>query len=308
MIKRYLKVFDSQLPFFIFWIGYLLSFFSGLIRYYFINHPESNFAIFSTPTNILWHLSLPVSIIFIILFIFWIWRYVQKEKTVSGLVFLSLTGASALVSFSFSLYLLGLEASHYNNYIYSTFGFTKSSVYWLENISLLVLIPIVGILASKKEKVKVIGFGKTAAYFAVGILIWYVTQSVLGLGQSFSYLHLSYQDEFKNYDSMISLKNKTPEGAFVVIPKQGGIWPDISNGPIARYFIYPRIIISSTYLTDQEKVETFHTLYFITLLGSDGSSWPVITKTKNQIFFTIDHPLNYRALEDLGSGVYKINF
>lgn len=292
-MKRYLLQFTFLLL--------VSSYFSGMLRLFFIENPNSQFVFISKLINILWHSFVPLLALYLALLIYWI------IKLKSSILFVGIGSVFTLIV---SLYLLKLESINYNNYLYSSFGLTKINTEFLLNISLITIIVFVALLINFKDKKDLnINTKNVGAYVSIGILVWLSIQSFLKMGESLSYLKFTYHKQFENYNEILALKKVVPENKMILMPEQSSIFPAISNLPVARYFLGPRVLISSTYLANLETLDGLSEMYFVKL-KKDKTEWPEIFLDKNEIKIANNKAIKFKKLEIVKSDsqfeIYKI--
>lgn len=312
-MRKYINILFHPFVLLLSWMIYLLSFASGLIRYYYIQNPETSFPLMGKLANAFWHLLPIFLVIFIVNLVLATWYYTNDKNVHKNRISFYIVGILGINTLFISNYLLGLELSNYNNYLYAMYGITKTSVYWLSNISLITIITFGAfIYLDRKKLIKSHPYSnqKTLAVFVLGILVWYSLLSFVKANDFIWYAKFTYDKMFENYAKIVELKNIIPENGALVIPPQSSTWPDISNAPIVRYFLFPRTIVSASYLTVQERVMIFDELYFVSL-HKNSDIWPAIDAKKHQINFG-ESDLIYSELTEgggvNGSGVYKITF
>lgn len=292
---------------------YLMSFASGLVRYRHIQNPEAAFPLLGKFANISWHLLPVFLVIFIVFLILNAWNFTKSKKIEINEISFYIVGFLAIITFFLSNYLLGLELSNYNNFLYASYGITKTSVYWLSNTSLITIIMFGGFIYFDRKRLlkkRSLSNQRMSAILALGILVWYSLLTFVKASDLIWYAKFTHDKMFENYTNIVELKNNVPEDGVVILPPQSSIWPDISNAPIVRYFIFPRTIVSASYLTNQEMASDFDEIYFVGL-HNNTNTWPVIDKKRRVINFGVSD-LQYSDLKvESGSeetGVYKIIF
>ncbi len=312
-MKKIINILLHPFIFLALWAVYLLSFFAGVMRYFYILNPETSFAILGKLANVFWHLSPVFVAIFILYLIFHIWNYIRSREIGKQRISFYIVGFFSIFAFFLANYLLFLELSNYSNYLYSTYGITKDSTFNLSSVSLITMIVFFGFIyfdRNRRPKRIIISNNKIASFLILTILIWYSHLSLVKISDYYWYVKFTHSRLFENYESILELRDSVPVSGVVIIPPQISDWPDIGNAPIVRYFLFPRIIVSSSFLTGQEGTQTFNEMYFISLHKKD-LVWPVIDDKKHIINFG-KSDLLYSELEVVsgakGEKVYKIIF
>lgn len=310
-MNKILKIIFTPALLIITWILYLMSFPSAIVRYHYLQNPEVNFHILGKLANIYWHLGMFLMILYLVFLLIYVWVFVKKKEVIKNQFVYYILGISSVAAFVIATYLLGLEIANYSNFLYSEYGITKESVYWLSNTSLLTSLIFAGFLylrqkyeIGKKDSSTI----KIISYFVLGILCWNSLISVAKVSDYLWYSRFSYDWVFENYESIKTLQKEVPQDGIVVIPPQDKDWPDISNGPIVRYFLFPRVIVSSQY--PGLKQNEFDEVYFAILKKGD-KTWPFIDEDKKTLkFYDVD--IKFKDLTKIENTanevVIKINF
>ena len=323
-MRKLLRLLFHPLSLPLIWAMYIFTTFFGMVRYFYIVKFGGGERILRLLFSGVWFSSIVFFVIFLITLALWVRRYLEKGISVKSKISFAVVGISSVVMFIVSNVLLKLEDINYANYLYSRFGFTQYNVELVNTISLLVSLFFVVFVFYENQlrtnivasKYKGIDFHRSPkeiiALLFLAILFWYALLPFLRRKNYLSYLNLSYEMQFEDYQYIEELRS-VPEDAKVILPVQSSKWPAISNPPIVRYFLYPRVLISSLYITDQERANSLEEAYFIGLKSSrDGSLWPNVDKERNKIMFKEDVTLIYRELISFTTRdamiVYKIVF
>lgn len=311
-MKKFFGVFSNSWFLLVLWFVYILSYLSSLVRFYYIQNPNSMFLLFGKTVNLFWHSS-PILIgIFVGYLFFYGLNFIQGHINEDKKIPVYILGYSSIFAFLISNYLLIVELYHYNNYLYSQYGITKNATFDLSSISLVVLSAFFGFIHFRRKqitKIKRISKKKIFSLLFLILLFRYSYMSLIKISDYYWYAKFSYDHLFGNYAKIMELRN-TPQNSYVVIPPQTLEWPDIGNAAIVRYFLFPRTIISSSFLIDQKRASEIGEMYFIGLY-KDKTIWPVINEKERNINFE-KFNLSYSKLEienekpDLR--VYKITF
>ena len=324
-MKKLLKLLFHPLSLPLIWAMYIFTTFFGMVRYSYIVKFGGGERILRLLLSGVWYSSTVFLIIFLTTLALWVKRYLEKGISVKSKISFAVVGIFSVVMFIVSNVLLRLEDINYPNYVYSRFGLSQYNVELVNIVSLLVSLFLAGFVFYENErrsrstvvsKHKGIDFHrspeKIIALLFLMILLWYALVPFLKRKDDLSYLTLSYEMQFEDYWYIKELRS-VPEDAKVILPVQSYEWPAISNPPIVRYFLYPRVLISSLYITDQERANSLGEAYFIGLKREkNGFLWPSIDKEKNKIMFKEDATLTYRKLILFSTRdaiiVYKIVF
>ncbi len=258
----------------------------------------------------IWKSSVLFLAVFLILLAYWIWKYSKAQVKNKNKIPFNIIGISSIFMFYFSNHLLKLDNIYYSNYLYSKFGLTVSSINLVSNISFcLLFLYVLFILSEKREVIDMLikesglvlplkSNREVFSLLAFLVLLAYAFSPFTMFNSYLSLVNLPYSRFFRHFDYIEELE-RVPENAKVILPAQGADWPAIGNLPVSRYFLFPRELVSSIYLTDQNAAQGLRDSYFINLPSpaDDGSFWPNIDEANKQIVFKEGIVLNYRALE-----------
>lgn len=292
------------------WLIFIGSYVSNFFRYKHILLGEEN--------NILkyvyagfWYTSNIWAFLLFLILVVWFYTYLHGKLDKLSKGAFVVVSVFSIITLYLSNKLINLEYSNYSNYIYSQYGITKDSLTILFVVSLIFVI-LLGLFIynevyiSKTSK-KVISNNKITPILFMSILLWYCLQLFINSREYINLSKFTYDKEFANYKYIMALTEFVPESGNVVLPPQSSKWPDISNIPIVRYFLYPRILISATYLVDQESINNFNEVYVVNL-----GNWPNINVGEKSISFDDKNTYYYKTLEttkiDNDVEVYKIKF
>lgn len=334
MIKKS-KIIDHPALLLAFWFAYLLATFSGIIRYKYILD-DSGVKLLRILFTGIWKSSILFLIAFLIVLAYWIWKYLRKQVKNKSKFSFNLIGISSMPMFVFTSYLLKLNDMNYPNYLYTRFGLTVSGMSLVSNISFDLSILYILFLLSEnhkflglvlrenrkladillKESGLILPFRSNKKALSLLVFLVLLAHAFSPFTMFSSYLSLTrlpYSRFFSHFEYVQELK-RVPENAMIILPPQGVKWPAIGNLPVSRYFLFPRELVSSAYLTDQERAQELGDLYFAYLPNSaiDDSFWPDINETGKEIAFSEESMLNYLTLnvfyEDSQVTIYHIIF
>ena len=205
-------------------------------------------------------------------------------------------GISAILSSVSASGLIYLEARNYPNFLYSKYGLKLPLLkYTLISGLILSVLYISEIYLAKSRKRR---FIHAAFVYILGKLGWIniilivVGFSILGrllapsfyqLPGYFSYSLQTYDRRFEHFEYIEALSQGTPKDARIVLPPQSGTWPALSNPPIVRYFLFPRILISANVL-DQQTFNKTGRVYFVEVNEALGDGhWPEIALSDKNV-------------------------
>lgn len=294
-------------PFFLplIWFLYIFTTVLGSVRYFYILQFGEAVGIYKILLFGVWHVSTIFMVIFLATLVFWVKRYFRKGLPIRNSRSLFVVGLVSLITLFASNELLKLEKINYSNYLYSNFGVTRIKIESVYNLSIFVILLIVGCTLYKHRHRKIDIFlditnrhtaKNKIALFSLVILFLYALMPLFKWKNYFSYSNASYEMMFEDYQSIINLQH-VPEKAKIILPVQSSKWPAISNPPIVRYFLYPRVLVSSLYITDQEKAKEIGEAYFIALKAEGGDkTWPVIIMEDEKIVFKEGTTLTYKEM------------
>lgn len=308
-MKKIDKIISRPVLLLAFWLLYLFATFFGFVRYKYMTK-GGGVELLRILFSGIWKSSVIFLAVFLILLAYWIWKYLKAQVGNKSKIPINIIGISSIFMFYFSNQLLRLDNIYYSNYLYSKFGLTVSSVNLVSKISLYILfLYIFFILSEKREIIDLLikesglvlplkSNKKVFSLLVFLVLLAYAFSPFTKFDSYLSLVDLPYSRFFRHFDYIEELK-RVPENAKVILPAQSGDWPAIGNLPVSRYFLFPRELVSSIYLTDQNVAQGLGDLYFINLPSptNDGSFWPNIDEANNQIIFKEGVVLNYRTLE-----------
>lgn len=322
-MKKIFRLIAHPLTLFSVWTMFISTYAAGLLRYRNIlagNETES----FQVVLSGMWRSSSVFAGVFLCILFVWLYLYLRAGLGLKNKIVFFGVGLSALPILLVSGYLIKLEDRNYNNYLYTQYGLTKGSLELVSNISLLLCFLVIAFViyewrlknGSKRLATEVVEVGNlhlswrqiTALPF-LALLVWYSLSPFLQARGFLSYVEFSYAKQFENFDEITTLNNLVPTDAKIILPPQSSTWPAISNIPITRYFLHPRILVSSSYVVSQESANVLKTAYFI-VLSKGETSWPVIKEDEKLISFIPGVSVSFRSLAIIGNEkfVYKIEF
>lgn len=321
MKKKAIKIIGHPLLLPFMWFSYLATLLMSLGRFKYLSGNFGDNRLLSVFFSIGWKTSSLIGIMFLLVLVAWVYIYIRGESTIKNKFSFFIIGLTSVITLFVSASFVNQENLNFGNYLYSLYGITKQSFELLSHISLITAFLFGAFLFNEfdglKNKKKVKNrFGISNKILIsipfLGILVWFSLQILFKASDYLLYAKFTYGDEFENYKSMDRLNEVVSENSAVIIPVQGVDWPDISNAPIVRYFLFPRIIVSSSDLTNQEKAAKLKEAYFISLNKNNNLFWPIIDREKEVVYFAPDNPLGYSDLIEInkenGMVIYKIIF
>jgi len=306
-----------MLPLFLFF--YLSSIGASVGRHFFINNNDKIFHSLTLASSAFWHLRsifLLFYILFGIIFVYQIYRgNVNKRLKLTLLVSFVL----CFVSFLLCSVFLQQESRNYTNYLYATYGLFPADLSLTSNIAVFTIAVLLTVIFTRKQflgnEFETFFSKKTILFFTVffglASLFWYIEDPLLKFNDYLGYASGGYSARFENYSAIKTLADYTKTQDVIILPPQSGLWSDIGNPPIVRYFLYPRLLVSSSDLNSKVAVE-INNAYYVEL-GKTGEEnhWPRINIGKEEVIFNID-PIKYRQLESMptnnGFILYHIYF
>lgn len=271
-------------------------------------------------STFLYYFPFIISLVVFLVLLYWFKEFIDKKfspahkKTLAGLSFLS------ILFLVISRLLLDTEYNNYPNFLYEHFGITVSQLEFMSFIAALELLVFVSVLVYgltfrmnrvgrwKDQTLNTPKLEKASFFLAIagfsGLLI-------LSAYTFLNWTLLSGEEKGgyetrigRHYQYLVLLKEHTPIDAQIILPPQGDKWPAIGNQPVARYFLYPRILISGGLLNNQAFAETIKDAYFIEidpLLVT--THWPIIEDVEKKLIFDEKTEIIYENLET----VYESN-
>lgn len=242
------------------------------------------------------------------------------------LVFLTLLTTSLIYNV-FSSLLLGLERSHYANYLYSQYGLLPSQLEFISTVNVLVI----GLSASFIfiKTAQLAGRQNTAVrrrglrhdsfiqiqklVFMLGFMLLaiFTFQTLVSLPQLIVDARQGYQQKLGRHYIYIEALKKVPQDSVVIHPPQGSEWPAVGNQPVLRYFLYPRTLISGALLENNDALGSIDKAYFV-FIPEDGHApdWPAFNFDKNTVIFNGKDYVSYSKLTKTAENpdLYYIEF
>ncbi|MFZ3301254.1 MAG: hypothetical protein WA152_00900 [Microgenomates group bacterium] len=123
-----------------------------------------------------------------------------------------------------------------------------------------------------------------------------------------------YEDKVgKDYKYLKLLSKHTPSDSLIIHPPQGDLWPAIGNQPVARYFLFPRGLVSGAIILDDSMTIEIRVAYFVEIIGDkDRPTWPIIDNGKNEIIFNNLNSVKFKKLDIIYKSeegiIYRILF
>lgn len=323
MIRKILKIVLHPLFLPLVWFLYLGSFFGGIVRYLYISGSGEKSGLVKLFLSAGWRSSYIFAALFLITLFLWGIAYAKRKLKDRNKLYFVLVGTTSLATFVFSNVLLSMETKNYMNYLYSRYGLTSVNVKVLDEVSIFCLLFLGAFILFELKFLQnnkfLLSLGKLRLsrdmIFALpflGILVWYSLLPFVNYRGYFYYVKFTYADELENYKATRDLEAATPTSANVILPVQSSEWPDISNPPITRYFLFPRMLVSSSYITNQVVADSLGDCYFITLKHKDVVNWPKLDINTRKISFMENVDLDYSTLTNVqnkdGMAIYKIKF
>lgn len=303
------------------WIIYLLSLSFGILRLHYYLSPSSKFLHFiGLVASVFWHLRVIFLILFFIILVLEFVRSINKgNKTHDGL-FLVITAILCFISFLVASKLLSIRTANYPNYLYVKYGLISEDVMNISDISALTLVSIVSFLAFvkrgvlyslRKFKKETVNIEIIFSILGLLILIWFAISPIIHFKNYINYAKNDYEYIFEDYKYIYQLSILTPKDSKIIVPVQSMTWPAIGNPLIVRYFLYPRTIVSSSYITDKN-LSTIKKAYFIEIeRGDTEKHWPKINFKEKTIIFDKNN-ISYKSLTlflaEKGMNIYLVEF
>jgi len=277
----------------ILWFLYIGSFISGIVRYKLLLANTN--PIIKLLSSAVWRLNGVFGVVLILISMVWIYSYLQNKLSNKNKIIIYLLGVLSLLTVYISSYLIKLENINFVNYLYSKYGLSKSSFELLLQVSVCFIVVAVGIAISSHKNTRY-STNKIISILVLGVLIWFSLMPLINNGGYWHYSTSTYNEIFENYSSIETLRRLVPPDGKVLLPPQSSTWPDISNPLIVRYFLFNRILISSTYILDNNNLEDLGQVYFIKLEKSGDIYWPIINEEENLINLGGSSQIGYQKL------------
>lgn len=320
VLKRY-KLFFQPIFLIIFWMLFLSTPLAGSLKYFYITRFDGGVTFIRKSLSLAEKLWIVLLILFAIAFGAWIRRYLSARSRRQDSIVISVIGISAVIAFLASTHFLHLESINYPNYIYSTFGLKISHLDVISTASLFVAVlcvflPFIKMQKLKRGKKQVLKqnflrglLNPVRAIFLVGlvILIWQALSPFRYWEAYVGYSAQTYESKFEQFEYINKLSIHVPATEKIILPVQSSVWPAISNPPVVRYFLFPRELVSSSIIENQQNVQEISSAYFVELgLENDKKHWPDIDQESKVVSFNGEDKINYTSLE-LVSGNNGIN-
>jgi len=325
-MNKLIKFLGSYIFLLVIWGVFLMSPILSLIRFELINGKFiGNFHIGGL-TTILYYFPLIISLIALVALAmhfrdFISGKIIQKESRKPLILLTSVTFLFLLLAGR----LLNLEDANYPNFIYGHYGITISQ---LKLMSFICSLEVLGFIAANIYLIRVggsklgtnnnsISLSERASFYIA--ILGLLSMLVLSSSTFFEWKNLM-SDARSNYTGRIGndyqylklISSNTPTDIKVVLPPQGDLWPAIGNQPVARYFLFPRTLISGELVNNQIFADSLAEVYFPEINSTNSRpNWPIVnTKNKTVIFDTITQ-IKYKDLKAMNTDTnkfYKIIF
>lgn len=192
--------------------------------------------------------------------------YRLSVKLKSLIQTMSLAGIFVIVAWLFFTF---LERINYSNYVFSTYDIFLPSLQRFANFQVVVLISgyyVYWYLKKRKRDIRKYLFSVVIVVLFVNIFLGNYTRIIdIILNETkFVVLYKQSGGKIEKTPDFVALRrwsnfivNYTEENSTVIHPKQSEEYPVVGNQPLIRYFLYPRVLVSTTfadeYLSDSNK-------------------------------------------------------
>lgn len=269
------------------------------------------------------HLVIPLAIIFPILLFY---RVTKNTRNFHHNKNYFTEFSTSLILFFTTIYLMKMEMTTYNNYIYFNFGIKYQDIQVITISSaissLIFLLPIIvrenkylSINISKKiDEFELSVKNSLLLAFSMAAIYLLIFPSLLNLIEKFHQIDIYNQNKttYGNLNEYINIAEKfIGTNNILVHPPQGSDFPYIGNQPVIRYYLFPRILISGGY-RDSTVYKKYDKYFFIESTGTGGTKWPINNVTDREISFDQKEYQKYKTLtlisSESGHFVYEITF
>lgn len=320
MIKKFLSVIKNQYIVLLLWLIYNIAIFSGIVRYRLLFSNNVSLRILKYLATVLWRGNVFLAVVFCLFFLYLLIAFIRGKTSNRKNKIFYFFCIFSLISLFISFRFINLELRNYFNFVYSKYGLLKTDLDLLNILSIIVLTTSVAILSASKyfgedNKNLMLIFKTPTLFFSflsLLIMISFSFRTLIHIPNLIMLIPKSYSDRFEDYANIDFLRMETPENSKIILPPQDSKWSAISNPPIVQYFLFPRVLISSTYIKDELVAKNIGSAYFITIIKDQNRNWPDIDFKSNTINFIYNEQLNYKnikLIKEIESGkLYLINF
>lgn len=320
MVKKLLSIIKNRYLALSLWLVYNIAVFAGIIRYRLLLSNTVFLRIIRYLATILWRGDGFLAVIFCISFLYLVVDFINGEIHNKTNKILYLYCLFSLISLLLSDKFINLEVRNYFNFIYSKYGLLKSDLALLNILSIGVLSISTAILSASKY------FGRNSlnlkimlktptlliCFLSLFIMISFFLRTFLLIPNLVTLAPKTYNERFENFENIDILRLETPENSKIILPPQDSKWSAISNPPIVQYFLFPRTLISSTYIENNQIAKNIGSAYFVTIIKDKDRNWPEINMKNKTVKFLLSKELNYKDIKliiEIESGkLYLINF
>jgi len=299
------------------WIIYLLTNLFSVLRYFYIVKYNGGEKLLRLIFSGIWKSSSIFLVILLLIIGFWIKGLLDGKLSEKNKLSINFIGIFSLLTFLISQYLIGLEKNYFNNYLYSKFGLVINDVQTFNTVSLFIFVVYLAYLfyrrSSWNNKKNMFSIQRISILICISVLIIYACLPFLKIKEYYSNINLDYSKEFSDCGYISELNKVVPDDQNIILPQQTWDWAVIGNPPIVRYFLFPRILISSDYVTRENLKNEIKVAYF-SFLESKNSNlvWPKINFNSKTVIFKDNFAIDFKQLllisENNSVKIYKIMF
>ena len=299
------------------WVLYLLTNLFGTLRYFYIVKYNGGDRVLRLLLSGIWKSSNIIIVILLVIIAFWVKDLLDGKLSKKNILSINILGLFSFVTFFLSQYLITLEKNNFNNYLYSNYGLLIGDVQTLNTVSLFIFIIYLAYLFYRKSswnnKKNMFSVQRISILVCLSILIINAFIPFLKIKEYFSNMNLDYHKQFSDFSYINELKEAVPNDQYIILPQQTWDWAVIGNLPIVRYFLFPRVLISSDYVTQENLKNEIKVAYFPILENKNiNIFWPIIDFNNKTIMFKENSYMDYDRLllvtENNFIKVYKIVF
>jgi hypothetical protein len=316
------------------WFLFLTSPILSLIRLKYIANKVGGGMHIQGLSSLLFYVPIVLSLFALLILSVWFRSFIEGKATHGHKKAFAFISILSVIFLAISGVLFNLELINYPNYVYSRYGITQPQLQFMSFVTALQVVASLSFYlyssnykrtVGKINEIKTVKSGDFFKDFssekiafllsALGLLslcilsvpvFFTFPSAVSDAGQKF-------ESRFgTDYKYLLLLIGNTPEEGMIIHPPQGDKWPAIGNQPLIRYFLYPRVLVSGSLMTDDNFAKEIKSGYFVGIDGNENRPyWPEIKEDAGEVVFDEKNSIKYKSLESKavqGGVIYYIVF
>lgn len=293
------------------WLSFLLTPLIGSFKYFYISNFNGGNVYFRKTLSLIeksWILWLALFIVFAALVFK---QFLRNKKLGVDNLTINIIGISSLIVLVMSRYAVYIEGINFPNYLYSQFGLKIPYMERLFIASAIVAVIYLRLMISKTNLVKKRNFDRvnlnpitnplnllkiSLLLGGLAVLVYQSMVPFLQVQGYIGYANKGYDKRFEHFEYIEQLREHTSLNSNVVLPPQGVDWPAFSNIPIVRFFLHPRVLISSS-LIEQNLFNEVGALYFVNINEEGVKRWPEFDRSNKLVYFDQNRSVSFSSIE-----------